>query len=81
MRDSLMSVGPIADNRERLESYDNRLDADGGGAQYRNQRLYSSSSDGDGKERTGTNVYDEIKVENQKDRVEEEAQQKRLEKE
>ena len=36
MRDSLMSVGPIADNRERLESYDNRLDADGGGAQYRN---------------------------------------------
>jgi len=61
MRDSLISTEPMAGGRNspRKDSYDNRIDADGGGAQFRQERIYSTYSDGGGKERTGTNIYEE----------------------
>ena len=85
MRDSLASTEGMAGGRNspRKDSYDNGLDAGGGGAQYRQERIYSTYSDGGGKERPSANIYEEDQVDKyaKKDLVEELAQQKLQEKE
>ncbi len=85
LRDSLYSGEHLAVTRNspRKDSYDNQLDANGGGAQFRQERIYSTYSDGGGQDRPATNIYEDEKVDKyaKKDLVEELAQQKLQEKE
>lgn len=78
MRDSLISTENMAGGRNspRKESYNDRMDADGGGAQFRQERIFSTYSEGGGKERPGANLYEEDQVDKyaKKDLVEEFAQ-------
>jgi hypothetical protein len=80
LRDSLASTENMAAGRNspRKDSYDTRNDADGGGAQFRQERIYSTYSDGGGKESPNANIYEEDKVDKyaKNDLVEELAQQK-----